>query len=84
MSLELPILSDSPSIDMTGRPKGKYCFVSLGCPKNLVDSEKMLGQLAVDRTTMGMGLGKHLRLDALNRSLAHAHQIAAMAVVVSP
>ena len=42
----------------------------------------MLGQLAVDRTTMGMGLGKHLRLDALNRSLAHAHQIAAMAVVV--
>lgn len=23
-------------------------FVSLGCPKNLVDSEKMLGQLAVD------------------------------------
>ena len=52
MSLELPILSDSPSIDMTGRPKGKYCFVSLGCPKNLVDSEKMLGQLAVDGYTL--------------------------------
>lgn len=28
--------------------KGTYAFVSLGCPKNLVDSEKMLGTLAVD------------------------------------
>ena len=29
-------------------PKGTYAFVSLGCPKNLVDSEKMLGTLAQD------------------------------------
>lgn len=28
--------------------KGSYAFVSLGCPKNLVDSEKMLGVLALD------------------------------------
>ncbi|MFP6762712.1 MAG: MiaB/RimO family radical SAM methylthiotransferase, partial [Planctomycetaceae bacterium] len=28
--------------------KGTYAFVSLGCPKNLVDSEKMLGNLAID------------------------------------
>jgi ribosomal protein S12 methylthiotransferase len=28
--------------------KGSYAFVSLGCPKNLVDSEKMLGHLALD------------------------------------
>jgi ribosomal protein S12 methylthiotransferase len=28
--------------------KGTYAFVSLGCPKNLVDSEKMLGALAQD------------------------------------
>ena len=28
--------------------KGTYAFVSLGCPKNLVDSEKMLGHLAID------------------------------------
>jgi ribosomal protein S12 methylthiotransferase len=28
--------------------RGTYAFVSLGCPKNLVDSEKMLGHLAVD------------------------------------
>ncbi len=28
--------------------KGRYCFVSLGCPKNLVDSERMLGLLSLD------------------------------------
>jgi ribosomal protein S12 methylthiotransferase len=28
--------------------KGTYSFVSLGCPKNLVDSERMLGLLAGD------------------------------------
>ena len=29
-------------------PKGTVSFVSLGCPKNLVDSERMLGLLAQD------------------------------------
>ena len=28
--------------------KGKYAFVSLGCPKNLVDSERMLGRLQLE------------------------------------
>lgn len=42
----------------------------------------LLGRLAVDRSTKGQGLGEHLLLDALHRSLAHADQIAAMAVVV--
>ncbi|MFO0960471.1 MAG: 30S ribosomal protein S12 methylthiotransferase RimO [Isosphaeraceae bacterium] len=28
--------------------KGTYSFISLGCPKNLVDSERMLGLLAQD------------------------------------
>jgi len=28
--------------------KGTYAFVSLGCPKNLVDSERMLGTMALD------------------------------------
>jgi ribosomal protein S12 methylthiotransferase len=37
-------------------PKGTYAFVSLGCPKNLVDSERMLGKLAQD--------GYALRADA--------------------
>ncbi|GIT28141.1 MAG: hypothetical protein Ct9H300mP1_01870 [Planctomycetaceae bacterium] len=31
----------------TGESKGNYAFVSLGFPKNLVDSEKMLGTLAL-------------------------------------
>lgn len=42
----------------------------------------LLGRLAVDRSAKGRGLGEHLLLDALNRSLTHADQIAAMAVVV--
>src|SRR5262245_49132330 len=33
---------------MSGPPKGTFAFVSLGCPKNLVDSERMLGRLAQD------------------------------------
>ncbi len=28
--------------------KGRYAFVSLGCPKNLVDSERMLGMLQLE------------------------------------
>src|SRR5215468_9829039 len=31
-----------------GETKGRYAFVSLGCPKNLVDSERMLGLLQLD------------------------------------
>ena len=30
------------------KSKGTFAFVSLGCPKNLVDSERMLGKLAQD------------------------------------
>jgi ribosomal protein S12 methylthiotransferase len=32
--------------------KGTYAFISLGCPKNLVDSERMLGKLAQDGYTL--------------------------------
>jgi GNAT superfamily N-acetyltransferase len=42
----------------------------------------LMGRLAVDQSARGQGLGEHLLLDALRRSLAHADQIAAMAVVV--
>jgi ribosomal protein S12 methylthiotransferase len=28
--------------------KGRYAFISLGCPKNTVDSERMLGRLQLD------------------------------------
>jgi len=31
-----------------GTAKGRYVFTSLGCPKNLVDSERMLGLLQLD------------------------------------
>ncbi len=32
----------------TDEAKGTYAFISLGCPKNLVDSERMLGLLKLD------------------------------------
>jgi ribosomal protein S12 methylthiotransferase len=32
----------------TAASKGTYAFVSLGCPKNLIDSERMLGLLQLD------------------------------------
>src|SRR5271156_4560956 len=36
--------------DRTSQPT--FAFVSLGCPKNLVDSERMLGKLAQDGYTL--------------------------------
>jgi len=55
MSSQLPILPNTPPApslkNAGGDPsfvKGKYCFISLGCPKNLVDSERMLGLLQLD------------------------------------
>jgi ribosomal protein S12 methylthiotransferase len=33
---------------MPKAPKASFAFISLGCPKNLVDSERMLGKLAQD------------------------------------
>ena len=41
----------------------------------------LLGRLAVDQSAQGQGLGEHLLMDALHRSLAHADLVAAMAVV---
>ena len=40
--------SSSPDVDVDGNPdglRGRYAVVSLGCPKNLVDTEQMLGRL---------------------------------------
>jgi len=39
--------STKPKADASAS-KGTYAFVSLGCPKNLVDSERMLGLLQLD------------------------------------
>jgi len=49
----LPILELQPTATLAASSsdapnKGTYCFVSLGCPKNLVDSERMLGLLQLD------------------------------------
>ncbi len=42
-------MSDSYTTDQKPTDvKGRYAFVSLGCPKNLVDSERMLGMLQID------------------------------------
>ncbi len=53
--LQLPIVDGSPEAAAAAeseegiiQSKGTYAFVTLGCPKNLVDSEKMLGTLALD------------------------------------
>lgn len=42
----------------------------------------LVGRLAVDERLKGQGWGSFLLMDALRRSLAHAAEIAAMAVVV--
>jgi len=54
----LPIIESPPPLPEESRgdsgefSRGTYAFVSLGCPKNLVDSEKMLGHLALDGYTL--------------------------------
>ncbi|MCG8649499.1 MAG: 30S ribosomal protein S12 methylthiotransferase RimO [Pirellulales bacterium] len=57
--MQLPVISDSPGSDSPdarlrnqpgtdGGQRGRYAVVSLGCPKNLVDTEQMLGRLDED------------------------------------
>src|SRR5438105_10529421 len=47
---EIPTRRPPPR--MSNSPPRTYAFVSLGCPKNLVDSERMLGRLAQDGYTL--------------------------------
>lgn len=42
----------------------------------------LIGRLAVDKQLRNRGFGAYLLMDALHRSLSHADEIAAMAVVV--
>jgi len=44
-SRPLPLATASVAVP---EGKGTYAFISLGCPKNTVDSERMLGKLAQD------------------------------------
>ena len=52
----LPIVdSTTPDTRRTAESngsKGKFCLVTLGCPKNLVDSERMAGLLGLDGYAM--------------------------------
>ncbi len=51
--MQLPVISSSEAPTATPKPqaaldspnRGQYAVVSLGCPKNLVDTEQMLGRL---------------------------------------
>ncbi|MEL7336679.1 MAG: MiaB/RimO family radical SAM methylthiotransferase, partial [Planctomycetota bacterium] len=60
----LPIVSDSPSTPVPhgsdsggpARAGGRYAVISLGCPKNLVDTEQMLGRLDADGFRMTPGV----------------------------
>lgn len=53
---DLPIVELSQTAELPEAPtqesRGSYAFVTLGCPKNLVDSESMLGTLALDGYTL--------------------------------
>lgn len=50
--IQLPIIESRPLAqaddDSLKITRGTYAFVSLGCPKNLIDSERMLGALTLD------------------------------------
>ena len=50
MSVKSLPLSETPVAHAHGshQAKGNFAFISLGCPKNTVDSERMLGKLAQD------------------------------------
>lgn len=47
-SLPLTTAPQGAGAPCSPESKGNYAFISLGCPKNTVDSERMLGKLAQD------------------------------------
>ena len=62
--MHLPIVTDSPAPsrqnagDAEPAGRGSYAVVSLGCPKNLVDTEQMLGRLDRDGYQMVHDVGR--------------------------
>jgi ribosomal protein S12 methylthiotransferase len=50
--MHLPVLSAKTAAPEPAAEKGTYAFIALGCPKNTVDSERMLGKLAQDGYTL--------------------------------
>lgn len=67
-------------IDLSGIPKD----VAKKLPRYPTVSATLLGRLAVDENYKGQGLGEHLLMDALHRSLRTSKEIASTAVVVDP
>ena len=51
----LSLVATAPMYSAAAGGKGTYAFISLGCPKNTVDSERMLGKLAQDGYTFQPG-----------------------------
>ncbi len=51
----LTLVAEPPPSGLADTAKGTYAFISLGCPKNTVDSERMLGKLAQDGYTFQLG-----------------------------
>lgn len=48
MSTTTPAAPFTDDLRQADKAKGNYAFISLGCPKNTVDSERMLGLLKLD------------------------------------
>lgn len=85
------VLVDPPSVEVLG-----YCTLSASVldvgdiaddlarklPRYPQLPVTLIGRLAVDRRLKGRGCGSLLLMDALHRSLTHATEIAAMAVIV--
>ena len=46
--MEIVLSTDYQNLPETKDVKGSYSFISLGCPKNTVDSERMMGLLKLD------------------------------------
>jgi ribosomal protein S12 methylthiotransferase len=54
---QLPVIDTDSGVQDSAKKlvsdsRGTYAFISLGCPKNLVDSERMLGKLAQEGYTL--------------------------------
>ena len=49
-------MSPGPAVVDAPPPRGRYAVISLGCPKNLVDTEQMLGRLQRDGYEMVGGV----------------------------
>jgi GNAT superfamily N-acetyltransferase len=85
------VLVDPPSVEVLGYYTLSASVLDVGdiaddlarkLPRYPQLPVTLIGWLAVDRRLTGQGCGSLLLMDALHRSLTHATEIAAMAVIV--